>query len=224
MNYRWGAAVPAAYAVSGGAIDSDGDGLLDTEEAQLGTDPFNPDTDGDGLSDGEEVRTYKTDPLDPDTDLDALKDGAEVLTHKTNPLERDTDKGGVADGHEVIEDNTDPLDPADDGARLGRGVAEAQHRSGRRLSVRDLRHRAADIDEATPRRQLDRAGDRRLRIANAADVLRRDRRSGRAEQQGRNEWKEKSHGSPFATRLRLIPRPVTAHSTSALRPRLRRMA
>jgi outer membrane protein OmpA-like peptidoglycan-associated protein len=114
VNYRWGANVPAAYAVSGGSIDSDGDGLLDSEEAQIGTDPFNPDTDQDGLSDGEEVRTYKTDPLNPDTDLDALKDGGEVLTYKTNPLDRDTDKGGVADGHEVIEDNTNPLDPADD--------------------------------------------------------------------------------------------------------------
>jgi outer membrane protein OmpA-like peptidoglycan-associated protein len=114
VNYRWGAVVPAAYEVSGGSIDSDGDGLLDTEEAQIGTDPFNPDTDGDGLSDGEEVKTYTTDPLNPDTDLDALKDGAEVLNYKTDPKVQDTDNGGVADGHEVIEDNTDPLNPADD--------------------------------------------------------------------------------------------------------------
>ena len=114
VNYRWGAAVKPVYSVGGGEIDSDGDGLLDSEEAQIGTDPFNPDTDGDGLSDGEEVRTYKTNPLNPDSDWDALKDGAEVLTYKTNPLDPDTDKGGVTDGHEVIEDNTDPLNPADD--------------------------------------------------------------------------------------------------------------
>lgn len=112
--YRWGAEPPVEYAVSGGVLDSDGDGLLDVEEEKLGTDPFDPDTDRDGLSDGEEVKAHGTNPLDPDTDLDALKDGAEVLTYKTNPLERDTDKGGVADGHEVIEDGTDPLDPADD--------------------------------------------------------------------------------------------------------------
>lgn len=43
-------------------IDSDGDGLLDSEEKKLGTDPNNPDTDGDGRSDGEEVR-LGTDPL-----------------------------------------------------------------------------------------------------------------------------------------------------------------
>ncbi len=114
VNWRWGARVPVEYAVSGGDVDSDGDGLLDNREAELGTDPFNPDTDGDELQDGAEVNLHDTDPLDPDTDLDALQDGAEVLTYETNPLERDTDQGGVADGHEVIEDNTDPLDPSDD--------------------------------------------------------------------------------------------------------------
>lgn len=33
-------------------VDTDGDGLLDSEEASLGTDPNNPDTDGDGTLDG----------------------------------------------------------------------------------------------------------------------------------------------------------------------------
>ncbi|MDO9542993.1 MAG: OmpA family protein [Kiritimatiellia bacterium] len=114
VNWKWGAHVPAKYVVSGGPLDSDGDGLSDAEELQLGTDPHNPDTDGDGLTDGEEVKKYHTDPLNPDTDYDALTDGAEVYNHKTNPLVRDTDNGGVADGHEVIEDNTNPLDPSDD--------------------------------------------------------------------------------------------------------------
>lgn len=115
VNYRFGAAVKPVYVVAGsGDLDSDGDGLTDVEEAQLGTDPFNPDTDGDGLTDFEEVRTYKTDPLNADTDYDGLKDGAEVHVYKTDPLKQDTDNGGVADGHEVIEDSTDPLNPADD--------------------------------------------------------------------------------------------------------------
>lgn len=114
LNYRLGTAVKPVYSVSGGDIDSDGDGLLDSEEAALGTDPFNPDTDGDGLSDGEEVRIYKTDPLNPDSDYDGLKDGAEVNVYKTDPLNPDTDAGGVTDGHEVIEDGTDPLYAADD--------------------------------------------------------------------------------------------------------------
>ena len=45
--------------------DMDGDGLLDTEEAAIGTDALNPDTDGDGFGDGEEVLVMGTDPLDP---------------------------------------------------------------------------------------------------------------------------------------------------------------
>ena len=48
---------------SGVLLDSDGDGLSDTEEALVGTDPLNPDSDYDGLSDGAEVLTG-TDPLD----------------------------------------------------------------------------------------------------------------------------------------------------------------
>jgi S1-C subfamily serine protease len=36
-------------------LDSDNDGLSDAQEAQLGTDPHNPDTDGDGYLDGSEV-------------------------------------------------------------------------------------------------------------------------------------------------------------------------
>jgi outer membrane protein OmpA-like peptidoglycan-associated protein len=114
LVWRLGARVPVRYELSGGELDSDGDGLLDSQEGDLGTDPFNPDTDGDGLSDGEEVNLYRTDPLNPDSDWDGLKDGAEVLSHKTDPLNQDTDAGGVADGHEVIEDGTDPLDPSDD--------------------------------------------------------------------------------------------------------------
>ena len=45
--------------------DMDGDGLLDVEEAAIGTDDLNPDTDGDGFDNGEEVLVMGTDPLDP---------------------------------------------------------------------------------------------------------------------------------------------------------------
>jgi hypothetical protein len=36
---------------SGSGLDSDGDGIPDTAENVLGTDPLNPDTDGDGIND-----------------------------------------------------------------------------------------------------------------------------------------------------------------------------
>ena len=64
--------------------DSDNDGLPDSQEIAIGTDPNNPDTDGDGLSDGDEV-ALGTDPNNPDTDGDGLSDGEELLLG-TDPL------------------------------------------------------------------------------------------------------------------------------------------
>ena len=89
---------PAAYLVSVGAetvdlaiynlrpddtgppTDSDNDGLIDSAEPQVGTDPNNPDTDDDGRADGDEVgpRRVVTDPLDPDSDDDGVDDGDEI--------------------------------------------------------------------------------------------------------------------------------------------------
>ncbi len=88
-------------------LDTDGDGLSDPDEAQLGTDPDLPDTDGDSLSDGEEVWVTMTDPLSADTDNDGLDDGLE-LDAGTDPLLDDTDLDGVLDGAEVSM-GTDPL-------------------------------------------------------------------------------------------------------------------
>ena len=59
-------------------IDSDGDGLSDEEENELGTNLNNPDTDGDGLNDYDEVKKWKTDPNNPDSDGDGYSDGQEV--------------------------------------------------------------------------------------------------------------------------------------------------
>lgn len=59
-------------------VDSDGDGLLDTEEAEYNTDPLKVDTDLDGLTDRQEVRVHMTDPLAKDTDKDGFTDGEEV--------------------------------------------------------------------------------------------------------------------------------------------------
>ena len=46
-------------------LDEDGDGLLSSEEEELGTDPDEADSDGDDWSDGEEV-AQGTDPMDDD--------------------------------------------------------------------------------------------------------------------------------------------------------------
>lgn len=114
LTYRFGVEPVVQYRLTGGELDSDGDGLPDWLELLIGTDPYNPDSDGDGLTDGEEFWIYFTDPLNPDTDYDGLTDGAEAQVYGTDPLNPDTDGGGVYDGHEVIEDGTDPLNPRDD--------------------------------------------------------------------------------------------------------------
>ncbi|MCK5093050.1 MAG: hypothetical protein KAR30_11030, partial [Gammaproteobacteria bacterium] len=90
--------------------DADGDGLTDSEEVTLGTNPDLVDTDGDGLVDGESgvvtcttgplcdggfvigEQTIGTDPTLADSDGDGLDDGAEV-TSGTDPL-----LGGLPDG------------------------------------------------------------------------------------------------------------------------------
>ncbi len=73
-----GAEVKDQQALFGEPIDKDGDGLDDTKEAELATDPNNWDSDGDELSDGDEVLVWKTNPLNPDTDGDKYSDGTEV--------------------------------------------------------------------------------------------------------------------------------------------------
>ncbi len=80
--------------------DSDGDGLTDSEESQLGTDPANADSDGDGLPDGREVNSLGSNPLDTDTDSDGLTDGLEV-DHSCDVNVPDTDGDGLGDAFEA---------------------------------------------------------------------------------------------------------------------------
>lgn len=58
--------------------DTDGDGLEDAIEFELGTDPYSIDTDQDGLTDGDEYYVFATGTLNPDTDGDGILDGDEV--------------------------------------------------------------------------------------------------------------------------------------------------
>ena len=87
-----------------GMNDSDGDGLLNWKERQIGTDPYNPDTNGDGIPDGIEYLSG-LDPTNMDMDGDGLTN-AQELAMGTNPFSADTDGDGVPDGQDAF-----PLDP-----------------------------------------------------------------------------------------------------------------
>jgi hypothetical protein len=76
--------------------DTDQDGLPDSFEAGIGTDPLLADSDADGLTDYEEVAW--------DRDVSGYEPGGD-----TDPLNSDTDGDGVNDGDEVAA-GTDPLD------------------------------------------------------------------------------------------------------------------
>lgn len=76
--------------------DSDGDGLLDSEELlTYGTDPGNMDTDGDGLTDGLEAEAGTTDPNLSDTNSNGCPDGLEALEQCGPGCEGDLDADGI---------------------------------------------------------------------------------------------------------------------------------
>ena len=105
--------------------DTDGDGIYDTLEADLGTDSEKVDTDGDGLDDYTEVM-IDTDPTLVDTDGDSVSDYDEdydedgltngfELESGTDPANNDTDLDGLTDYEEINEHHTDPLKEDTDG-------------------------------------------------------------------------------------------------------------
>ena len=76
-----------------GLEDSDGDGISNSRELELGTKLDVDDTDEDGINDGDEINIYFTDPLKEDTDGDDVIDGLEVATG-SDP--RDPDSVNIA--------------------------------------------------------------------------------------------------------------------------------
>lgn len=108
--------------------DDDNDGLTNSQEAALGTDPYNSDTDGDLLSDGQEL-FLGTDPLKMDTDGDGYTDYQEVMdgsdpldandyvVNNNNNDNADNDKDGLFNSKED-ELGTDMNNPDTDGDGL----------------------------------------------------------------------------------------------------------
>ncbi len=134
-------------APSGPQIDSDGDGLTDSDEQRgwlvtvfLGevevgfwhvtSDPGNPnldvddpvnvaarDTDGDGVTDNEE-KHGGMDPRSPDTDGDILTDNEEWNVIYSDPKNQDSDGDGTQDGFEFYSYRTSPLLADTDGDQI----------------------------------------------------------------------------------------------------------
>lgn len=101
------------------AADSDGDGLIDGDEIAFGSNLFVTDTDGDGILDGDEVLSVGTDPTASDTDGDGLGDSDEAA-FGTDPFTTDSDADGLTDGEEVVR-GSDPVDPASPGVEATAG-------------------------------------------------------------------------------------------------------
>ncbi len=97
--------------------DTDGDGLTDARELEIGSDPTKPDSDFDGLNDFQEV-SLGTEPLDADSDGDLIPDRVElegwVYNGKrwvSDPLQVDTNKDGLSDLLDAGPDNNNDKIP-----------------------------------------------------------------------------------------------------------------
>lgn len=112
--------------------DTDGDGLPDRYEEELGTDKNKVDTDGDGLSDYIEMFETITDPLVYDSVIEGVSDAdvdldGDTYSNKyeleigTDPYFEDTDFDGLKDNEELEIYKTDPLvrDTDGDGIKDG---------------------------------------------------------------------------------------------------------
>ncbi len=113
-------------------VDTDGDGLGDALELNIGTDPNDADTDDDGVIDGKEPNpTDDTDgdglinALDPDSDGDGLFDGTELGLDCSDAATDASKMTCIADADPGTK--TSPLLVDTDGGTVGDGVEDANH-------------------------------------------------------------------------------------------------
>lgn len=113
-------------------LDTDSDGLPDSIETDIGSNPEMIDSDGDGLDDYYEVFVTYTSPIKPDSDNNGINDAEDDLDKDgltnyeeyiigTDPWEADSDEDTLTDGDEINTYGTDPLkkDTDDDGLEDG---------------------------------------------------------------------------------------------------------
>ena len=92
-------------------IDSDGDGLSDGTEINMGTDPADPDSDNDGVDDGKEVEEGTNPMGGEDEDDDKMPDDWEEH-HDVDDPNADPDHDGDTNLEEYL-NGTDPNQPGD---------------------------------------------------------------------------------------------------------------
>jgi hypothetical protein len=115
--------------IIGGGPDSDSDGLSDSFEEKLGSDPTLLDSDNDGLEDGLEFTGgdsgIRTDPTASDTDKDGVSDSLE-LAEGIDPTDIDSDNDGLVDGFERST-GTDPVERDSDSDGLSDSFENSQN-------------------------------------------------------------------------------------------------
>jgi predicted flap endonuclease-1-like 5' DNA nuclease len=135
--------------------DDDNDGLSDTNESEIGTNPLNPDTDGDGMCDGpvasppDCVAGPDAFPLDPAGDTDTDGDGdPDTLNPPSNSdpalvEDLDDDGDGLDDVNETgtgidngpTDTGTDPLNPDTDNDGICDGPIDVYDPQGNLICV-----------------------------------------------------------------------------------------
>ena len=82
-------------------LDQDGDGILSSQEEELGTDPYNADSDGDGFTDDEELEEG-TDPTDA-SDFPVEEEPDVLSPWETSPCEPEPESPGTNQTGQIAE-------------------------------------------------------------------------------------------------------------------------